>query len=266
VCRKAHRPYAPWAVERTRFVVVGDLFLDVSVQGGHGHGARVSVHAGGTAANVAVWAASLGAQASAIGRVGYDLAGGGVRAAVEARGVHVSVATDLERPTGTFVLLGGERYVDRGANVALAPNDLPETIEADVVVLSPYLERETAIAAVDRARARWVAALGQPVTGANAVVLSEAEAGAGVHELAARFRLACVTLGALGAIAVLDGREASASAPPVPTADPTGAGDAFAAALLFSLARDADLADALAEGCRCGAEAAGSPTGWPVVK
>jgi sugar/nucleoside kinase (ribokinase family) len=226
----------------------------------------VSVHAGGTAANTAVWAASLGAHATVIGRVGYDLSGGAVRAAVEARGVHVSAATDLERPTGTFVLLGGEPYVDRGANANLAPDDLPETIEADVVVLSPYLERETAIAAVDRARARWIAALGRPLTGANAVVLSEAEAGEGVHELSSRFRLACVTLGALGALAVLDGDEASAPAPAVQTSDPSGAGDAFAAALLCSLAAGADLADALAVACRCGAEAAASPTGWPVVK
>jgi sugar/nucleoside kinase (ribokinase family) len=201
-----------------------------------------------------------------IGRVGYDLAGGAVRAAIEGRGVHVTVATDLEHPTGTFVLVGGERYIDRGANAALSPEDLPDLIEADVVVLSPYLERETATAVVDRARARWIAALGRPVTGANAVILSEAEATEGVHELASRFRLACVTLGALGAIAVLDGREESAPAPAVQTTDPSGAGDAFAATLLCSLAAGADLSDALAVACRCGAEAAASPTGWPVVK
>jgi sugar/nucleoside kinase (ribokinase family) len=253
-------------VERTRFVAVGDLFLDVAVHGGPGHAAQASVHAGGTAANTAVWAASLGAHATVVGRLGYDLAGGAVRAAVESRGVHVTTATDLERPTGTLVLLGGEPYVDRGANAALAPADLPESIEADVVALSPYLDQETALAVVDRSRARWIAALGRPVTGANAVILSEAETAEGVHELASRFRLACVTLGALGAIAVLDGHEASAPAPAVQTADPSGAGDAFAAALLCSLASDTDLADALAIACRCGADAAASPTGWPVIQ
>jgi sugar/nucleoside kinase (ribokinase family) len=41
-----------------------------------------------------------------------------------------------------------------------------------------------------------------------------------------------------------------------------GAGDAFAAGLLVSLAGEASLAEALAEGCGCGAAAAGSP-GWP---
>jgi sugar/nucleoside kinase (ribokinase family) len=200
---------------RPSVVAVGDLFLDVSVHGAPGHGARTSVRAGGSSANTAVWAAAVGARSSVIGRVGYDLAGGAVRAAIEGQGVHVLVSTDFERPTGTFVLAGGDRFVDRGA---------------------------------------------------NAVVLNEVESDEGVHLLAERFRLACVTLGALGAIAVLDGHEASVALPPVEALDPTGAGDAFAAALLVALCGEATLEEALAEAARCGALAAASPTGWPVVK
>jgi ribokinase len=251
---------------RPSVVAVGDLFLDVSVHGAPGHGARTSVHAGGSSANTAVWAAAVGARSSVIGRVGYDLAGGAVRAAIEGQGVHVLMSTDLERPTGTFVLAGGDRFVDRGANAGLTPAELPDTIEADAVVLSPYLEDATAAAAVDRSRARWIASVGRPLRGANAVVLSEVESDEGVHLLAERFRLACVTLGALGAIAVLDGHEASVALPAVEALDPTGAGDAFAAALLVALCGEASLEEALAEAARCGALAAASPTGWPVVK
>lgn len=248
------------------FLAVGDLLVDISVRGGHGHGAHITLRAGGSAANIAVWAAHLNARASVVGRVGDDLAGRGIRAALEGRGVDALLTTDPEAPTGTFVLVGREAFVDRGANERFAPHDLADTLDADVVAVSPYLEPETAAAAVARARAAWIAALGKPVLGANAVVVSELETGHGVHVLAERFRLACVTLGALGAIAVLDGVEASASAPAVGTLDPTGAGDAFAAGLLVSVARGAPLAEALAVACRCGAEAAASPTGWPVVK
>jgi len=253
-------------VAKPSVVAVGDLFLDVAVHGAPGHGAHTTVHAGGSTANTAVWAAALGARSTVIGRIGYDLAGGAVRAAIEGQGVHVHISTDLERPTGTSVLAGGDRFVDRGANAGLTPAELPETIEADAVVLSPYLADATAAAAVDRSRARWIAAVGRPLRGANAVVLSELETEEGVHLLAERFRLACVTLGALGAIAVLDGHEASVALPPVEALDPTGAGDAFAAAMLVSLCGDAGLEEALSEAARCGALAASSPTGWPVVK
>lgn len=253
-------------MDTIRLVVVGDLFVDVSVHGGPGHASRISVRAGGTAANLGVWAVSLGAHVVVVSRVGDDLGGRGLLAALEERGVGAAVSTDPGAATGTFLLLGTDRHVDRGANAALAPEHLPKAIEADVVAVSPYVEPATAQAVVQRARAPWIVALGKPLLGANAVVLNELEAEEGVHELAERFRLACVTLGELGALAVLDGEEASATAPPVATDDSTGAGDAFAAGLVVSVARGAGLADALAEGCRLGAASAASPTGWPVVK
>jgi ribokinase len=253
-------------VEPLRFVAVGDVLVDVTIRGGPGHDARVSLRAGGSAANAAVWAASLGAASAVVGRVGDDLAGRALRSALAERGVECFLSVDPDAPSGTYVVVGGTRYVDRGATVALAPAELPEAIEADVVAISPYLELETARSAVARARASWIVALGKPLRGANAVVLAEAEAEQGIHELAAQHRLACVTLGGLGAIAILDGEEASASAPAVEAADATGAGDAFAAALLVSVARGEALGTALQRACRYGAEAAASSTGWPVVK
>jgi ribokinase len=253
-------------VAHPTLVAVGDLLVDVVVRGGPGHAARVSLRPGGSAANVAVWAASLGARASVIGRVGDDVGGTALRAALGERGVEVLLTTAADEPTGTFVLLGNERFVDRGANATLRPEHLPERIEADVVAISPYIAPATAAAAVERARAGWVVALGKPLRGANGVVVSELEGAEGVHVLAERFRLACVTFGALGAIAVLDGQETSVSAPAVEPKHDLGAGDAFAAALLVALARGESLPAALAEACRRGAEAVASSTGWPVVK
>jgi sugar/nucleoside kinase (ribokinase family) len=66
-------------------------------------------------------------------------------------------------------------------------------------------------------------------------------------------RLACVTLGARGAIAVRDGHVERATPETSTPDDGFGAGDAFAAGLLVALARGESLADALAAGCRCGA-------------
>ena len=74
------------------------------------------------------------------------------------------------------------------------------------------------------------------------------------------FRLACVTRGAEGAVAVLDGRVETASPQPVENASPVGAGDAFAAGLLVALARGAGLREALEAGCSLGRTvAAGVP-------
>ena len=253
-------------MDRPRFVAVGDVLVDVSVHGGPGHGARVALHAGGSAANTAVWAAAAGADASVIGRVGDDLGGRAIRDALTARHVEPVFAVDNEAATGTFVQVGGRRYVDRGASAALTPEHLPDRLDADIVAVSAYAPAAAAEAALTRSAASWTAALGRPLPRANAVILNETEADEGVHELAARFRLACVTLGELGAIAVLDGEERSASAPRVDAPDPTGAGDAFAAVLLVSLARGLPLRDALEDACRAGARAAAISGGWPVVE
>jgi sugar/nucleoside kinase (ribokinase family) len=83
-----------------------------------------------------------------------------------------------------------------------------------------------------------------------------------VRLLAKRYRLACVTLGARGALAFLDGDFEQAEPEERALQEAPGAGDAFAAGLLVALARGGSLADALVEGCGCGAAAARSP-GWP---
>ena len=93
--------------------------------------------------------------------------------------------------------------------------------------------------------------------GGNAVIANEETARRltgrngeqAVRVLGERYRLACVTSGEDGAVAILDGRLEAAQEDPV-DADALGAGDAFAATLLVGMARGDDLGRALRDGCR----------------
>ena len=269
---------------------------------GRGHDARVSVAPGGSAANAAVWAASRGADATAVGRVGDDPGGRMIGDELRRRGVVAELAVDGGARTGTVVVEGdfatgrclAPRAVlaDRGANARFSLDDLPDAIEADAVLVSGYLllhadtsaaaraaiERATGAGwvAVDAASASLLEASGaerffELTAGADAVlanedearVLTRAEPEQAARALGRRYRLVCVKRGPAGAIACLDGHVERASAPAAAAAGAFGAGDAFAAGLLVALARDAGLADALAAGCRCGAQAAAAPAGWP---
>ena len=238
--------------------------LDVAVSG-TGHGASIDVRPGGCAANAAAWAAACGAEAAVLGRVGNDLAGRALRAALEERSVEARLTVDTELPTGTFALVDGEMRTDRGANAS----DwlLPERLEADAVLVSGYLDQEVALSALERARAPWIAVQGKALAGANAIFLNEHElGGAPIEQLGRSFRLVCVTAGAAGARAVLDGEVARAQPPQTHEGSATGAGDAFAAAVLVSLACGLPLQEAIADGCRSGALAAASPDGWPAMR
>jgi ribokinase len=255
------------------FLAIGDLMIDVVVAG-RGHDAVARFGPGGTAANVAVWASSLGARTIAVGAVGDDAGSRFLRSELERRGVEPLFAVDPGERTGTFVLADGELRVDRGANARLEPEALPELPESDVALVSGYLPARTLAAALAGTRADWVmldaAALESLPEGGNAVVANEQQARALTGEeaeraalaLGRRYRLACVTCGARGAVAVLDGRPARAEPPHRALQEVPGAGDAFAAGLLVALARGGTLEEALDEGCRCGATAARSP-GWP---
>jgi ribokinase len=255
----------------TSFVAVGDVMVDVTASGA-GHGARISLAPGGSAVNAAIWATITGADATVVGRVGDDFSGRALRAELQERGVRTDLSIDLEAATGTFVVVDGEIRADRGANARLSPNDLPDVLEADVVLVSGYLPGPTVAAALKRAKGAWVAlapAFLDPLPpGANAILVDDVEArritGSAPEEaarlLGESFRLACVTRGSDGAVAVLDGRLETARPDPVNDAGRVGAGDAFAAGLLVALTRGADLRDALEAGCTLGATVAAGVT------
>lgn len=249
--------------------------IDVVVTG-RGHDAAARFGPGGTAANAAAWAAWLGAGSTAVGAVGDDAGGRFLRNELVRRGVEPLFVVQPSGRTGTFVLADGELRVDRGANATLAATALPELPEADAVLVSGYLPPGPLAAVLARASADWVlvdaASLSDLPDGGNAVLanaqraraLTGREPEAAVQALAAHYRLACVTLGARGAVAVLDGRLEQAEPSDRVQQDAPGAGDAFAAGLLVTLARGRSLAEALAVGCRCGADAVRAP-GWPTT-
>ena len=250
------------------FVAFGDVMVDIAVSG-RGHAARARVEPGGAAANAAVWAAACGADSTVVGRVGDDFAGRALRSALEERGVRTELSVDSASPTGTFLVVDGEIRADRGANARLRPEHVPERLDGDAVLVSGYAPRDAVEAALARAEGDWVALAPAflnplpPGAGAEALRLTGLDAEEAARQLGRTYRLACVTRGAAGAVAVLDGRLEAAAAREVETVRPYGTGDAFAAGLLVTLAGGADVVDALESACRLGAAVAASSEPWP---
>ena len=152
---------------------LGDQTLDVVVRlstqlaPGGDTDAEIHVGPGGQAANVAAWAAALGATARSIGKRGDDDAGRLVRERLEARGVEV--VGPEEGRNGvicSLVSADGMRSMaaDRAAGAALRPDDIDEAWldGCDHLFVSGYAllrepARAAALHAVSLARARRAA-------------------------------------------------------------------------------------------------------------
>jgi sugar/nucleoside kinase (ribokinase family) len=267
-------------------LTVGDVMLDViagAMPTGAVH-ADVRVRGGGSALNAAVWAASEGAAAAVIGRIGNDPSGAMVRHELEKAGAQSLLMVDPELPTGTVVYARDGVVADRGATRRLCPADLPDELAARTVLISGYalLHADTeaaARAAIERARADWIAvdaassslvasvgaerffALTEGVTvllanEEEARALTGLDAVAAARSLGRRYRLACVKRGALGAVAACGGELHECAPPHVLEQDAAGSGDAFVAGLLVALARGKPVLSALAAAVRLGTAAA----------
>jgi sugar/nucleoside kinase (ribokinase family) len=129
---------------------LGDLLLDVVARLDEPQAAGADAHAtthagaGGQAANVAAWAAALGADARFVGKRADDAAGRLVDAEARARGVEV-VGPIVHGRNGIVVSLvaaDGDRTMlsDRGVAPELAPSELEERwfTDADVLHVSGY--------------------------------------------------------------------------------------------------------------------------------
>jgi ribokinase len=268
------------------FTAVGDVMLDLGLtSGSEPHDAAIYAAAGGSAANAAVWAATAGARAACVGRIGADAAGLALRAALAARGVAAELTVDPVERTGVVALVDGDLLVDRGANRRLAPEDLRE-LDADAVFVSGFAllhedSRAAARAALAGATGWTGVSAGTPelarrgglaaLAAARVLVANAAEAKAltgaapeGAARLLARsHEVACVTLGAEGAFLARGDDVISSSAPSIPGLAHGGPGDAFAATLLVELARGSSDRQALEAACHAGSAAAGSRDGWP---
>jgi sugar/nucleoside kinase (ribokinase family) len=152
-----------------RIATLGDLMLDVIVRldeplaRGDDVRARTRTGAGGQAANVAAWAASLGAEARCIATRGNDATGELVARELAAHGVELAGPV-APGPTGVVVSVveDGDRSMasDRGVAPDFTPEELDVAwLDCDVLHLSGYaLLREpvaaTALLAATLARER----------------------------------------------------------------------------------------------------------------
>jgi sugar/nucleoside kinase (ribokinase family) len=120
----------------TRVVVVGDLMTDTVARAayplakGSDTPASVTMHGGGSGANVASWLALEGVETAFAGRRGSDIPGRNRDMELMGYGVDARLVMDPERPTGTCVVLvthKGQRTMlsDPGASAALLPEDIP---------------------------------------------------------------------------------------------------------------------------------------------
>jgi ribokinase len=142
-----------------RLVSLGDLILDVIV---HLHGPLVAgddraattlVGAGGQAANVAAWAASLGAEARYVGKRGADAAGELAARQLIERGVELAGPVEGRNGVVVSIASAGERSMasDRGSATELEASELePAWFDCDRLHVSGYalLRGPAALAAV----------------------------------------------------------------------------------------------------------------------
>ena len=236
-----------------RVTTLGDLLLDVIVRldgplvPGADQVAETRVGAGGQAANVAAWAAELGAETRFVGKRGADTAG--ELAALELRSHGVEVTGPSEGRNGVVVSFSSieDRTMasDRGASPALREDELEaEWFACDALHLSGYsLHREPMASAALRAAvlaraggarvsidlAVWTA-IDEPFR-ARLAELAPDVVFANEHERDALgdFDASWVVKRGPGGI-VVDGEPFAAL--PTDVVDPTGAGDALAGGFL----------------------------------
>jgi ribokinase len=258
-----------------------DVLCGEATPSGRVH-AEITVRAGGSAVNAALAASRAGAAATVVGRIGADPSGELVLAALSRADVEAKLALDPDLTTGVAIALGSSVVAHRGANAAFEPDDVPNPIHADALLVSGFAlfqegSADAGWAALERFRGAWAAVdVASPglaehadierlersagvllVTNDEARVLTGTDGDAAAAELARRFRVVCVKLGEAGAVVARGDELVHAAAPRVAASSPFGAGDAFAAALLVALAGDLPLVTALERACDAGGRAAG---------
>lgn len=292
-----------------RLTTIGDIAVDVFAVAGEpltrGADARGSVRfiPGGSAANVAVWAARLGAGATCVGATGADPWGAWLRDDLRREGVHV-VGPVRGRTAAilAFVDDAGERtfVTERGAALTLAPSDLPADLwkGCNALHIPAYSLFEGALAATSRAAITEARARGAAISldlssasllrayGAERFAallaavrpdmlfanLDEAQPVFGVTTAAeaaeAMRAVATVAVVKRGADGILVASPAGnlRAAAPAPVVDATGAGDALAAAFLVEHARSGDLDRAAWAAVRLAGAVVQAPGARPPVR
>jgi sugar/nucleoside kinase (ribokinase family) len=286
----------------TRVVVVGDLMTDTVAHAalplakGSDTPATVTMHGGGSGANIAAWLAVDGAEVAFVGRRGADIAGRNRDMELMGYGVDARLVMDPERPTGTCVVMvthKGDHTMlsDPGANAVLSPDDLPKDLFTPGCHLhiSGYTllnegSRSAAATAMERAlqASMTVSVDGASVAplermgaepyldltgGATLLIVNNAQAAVltgredpmqAIRVLTAWYPEVVVKLGPDGAM-YANGRDpVRVAAQPIEKfVDGTGAGDAFCAGFLPPWLDKKPPVEALTSGCRLAARALG---------
>jgi ribokinase len=243
-------------------------------------------HNGGKGANQAVALARLGQSVAMVACVGADADGDDLVDALSREGVDTTAVARSGVPTGLAVILVDDVgdnmiVVNQGANALLGTDDIDRSSgainSADVVLIQMEIPIDVVRAAVSTASGTTILNPA-PATPLDSSVLDhvdylvpnrtelgtlagmstperETEVVAAVRALGFSGTVV-VTLGAKGAVAIVDGEPTVRTTPPrVAVVDTVGAGDAFCAGLTDALARGISLADAMAWATACGSHA-----------
>ncbi|MCZ2839753.1 carbohydrate kinase family protein [Modestobacter sp. VKM Ac-2985] len=234
--------------------------------------ASISTRGGGAGANVAAHLAALDTPVLLAGCVGADVVGESLCRELAAAGVDLAVRAVDAASTGTVISLvepGGERSMlaDRGANLALRPADVPAPAPGGHLHLSGYTlldpaPRAAGLAALAAAQQagcttsvdpastgpltgygvdRWLAdtaavTLLLPNAAEAQLLTGCTDPGSAARELAGRYPVVVVSLGADGALWAAGELLLHRPAHAVRVVDTTGAGDALTAGVLAAWA------------------------------
>ena len=255
-------------------LVVGDIIQDIlvmpvgPVQINDDNWSKLEERTGGSAANFAVWLATLQVETHLIARVGK---GDGRKFAAEfkTKNVIAHLQEDPELPTGKIVALvdGDDRtfFTDRGANMNLLPSLIPVEAFGDFVYISGYTvlsigtegtqalislaQQHGALVICDPGSASFIRDYGadhflKAIEGVDAIFpnLEEALALTGAEDattaadkLAESFDLVVITLGKDGSYVRNPTTAEYVEGVKADLVDPTGAGDAFAAMFMRTI-------------------------------
>lgn len=157
-------------IERMTMLNAGASFLLLE-EGRKTEAVEISTHCGGGAVNAAVSLARLGADVSALIKLGKDTRAEAILAKLMAEGISTRYALrDAREPTGSSVLVASHErnaavFTFRGANTLLEPEDLrDDAFEVDLVYITSLSNRSADCypLIVDKAKARGALVAANP--------------------------------------------------------------------------------------------------------
>lgn len=243
---------------------------------------------GGKGSNQAIAAARLGAESSFIGKLGLDQYGDHAVEIWESEGIDTThVSRTAETHTGVAFIIVNENgeneiTVAPGANNVLTPEEIRAAGDivgnSDCLLTQLEIPDEPVTAAAEVASDADIPVILNPAPArelpssllenttyltpneSEALTLTGRSPDADIdHERLAKelinlgVETVVMTQGAAGALVVTEEKVTSVSAPSVPVADTTGAGDAFNGAFAVAIVEGKSLEDAVQFACQAGA-------------